>query len=189
MMPADETPLAYVAELKIDGLSIALTYERGRLVARATRGDGVHGEDVTSNIRVVRAVPWCCASAPPEALEIRRGVSAAAAFAKMNDGTRDAGEPPFANPRERGGPGAIRTLDPRARRATRTSRVCVSGRGAARTPARRHRTPRCWASSPAGAVRSRSTGSAARAWTRSSRYCEQWRDARHALPFEPTASW
>ena len=55
-MPED-TALAYVAELKIDGLSIALTFEGGRLRRGATRGDGVHGEDVTSNIRVLRSVP------------------------------------------------------------------------------------------------------------------------------------
>jgi DNA ligase (NAD+) len=49
----------YVAELKIDGLSIALTYEHGRLVRAATRGDGVTGEDVTFNVRTIRALPLC----------------------------------------------------------------------------------------------------------------------------------
>src|SRR6185295_5687413 len=52
-----ETPLGYVAELKIDGFSIALTYEHGRLTRAVTRGDGTEGEDVTTNVRVVRALP------------------------------------------------------------------------------------------------------------------------------------
>src|SRR6266571_2947858 len=52
-----EAPVAYVAELKIDGLSIALTYEDGRLRRGATRGDGSRGEDVTANVRTIRAIP------------------------------------------------------------------------------------------------------------------------------------
>src|SRR3982751_1109519 len=51
-----DAPVTYVAELKIDGLSIALTYEDGRLVRGATRGDGSRGEDVTPNVRIIRAI-------------------------------------------------------------------------------------------------------------------------------------
>jgi DNA ligase (NAD+) len=58
-------PIGYVAELKIDGLSIALTYEDGRLVRGATRGNGVAGEDVTANVRTVRAVPLRLRGGPP----------------------------------------------------------------------------------------------------------------------------
>src|SRR6058998_185468 len=56
--------VAYVAELKIDGLSIALTYEDGRLVRGATRGDGTRGEDVTTNVRTIRAIPLALRNGP-----------------------------------------------------------------------------------------------------------------------------
>ena len=68
---------AYVAELKIDGLSIALTYEDGRLVRGATRGDGVRGEDVTQNVRTVRAIPLSLQGRPDGPhRDSRRGLSA-----------------------------------------------------------------------------------------------------------------
>ena len=60
-----ESAIAYVAELKIDGLSIALTFENGRLVRGATRGDGVRGEDVTANVRTIRAIPLALKSPVP----------------------------------------------------------------------------------------------------------------------------
>src|SRR5690348_10029019 len=63
-------PVEYVAELKIDGLSIALTYGDGRLVRGATRGDGVRGEDVTANVRTIRAIPLRLAAVRTH-LEIR----------------------------------------------------------------------------------------------------------------------
>src|SRR6478609_2036014 len=80
-----EAPVAYVAELKIDGLSIALTYEHGRLVRGATRGDGSRGEDVTPNVRTVRAIPLALRNAPRGRVEIRGEVYLPrAAFARAN---------------------------------------------------------------------------------------------------------
>lgn len=92
----------YVAELKIDGLSIALTYEHGRLVRAVTRGDGLDGEDVTANVRVIRAVPLRLrASAPPARIEIRGEVFLPlAAFQRMNAEREEAGEPVFAKDRK-----------------------------------------------------------------------------------------
>src|SRR5207344_2167967 len=73
--PAQDTPpdvaVAYVAELKIDGLSIALTYEDGRLLRGATRGNGSRGEDVTSNVRTIRAIPLALRGGPGGRVEIR----------------------------------------------------------------------------------------------------------------------
>src|SRR3982751_5258388 len=107
-----DTPVAYVAELKIDGLSIALTYENGRLVRGATRGDGVRGEDVTPNVRTIRAIPLSLRGAPSGRLEVRGEVYLPrASFDRMNREREDAGEPLFANPRNAAA-GTMRNLDP-----------------------------------------------------------------------------
>ena len=106
--------IGYVAELKIDGLSIALTYERGRLVRGVTRGDGRTGEDVSRNVRVIRALPLRLRGDAPPRVEVRGEVYLPRAeFERMNREREDAGEPPFANPRNAAA-GAIRTLDPAA---------------------------------------------------------------------------
>jgi DNA ligase (NAD+) len=103
----------YVAELKIDGLSMALTYEDGVLVRGATRGDGERGEDVTSNVRTIRAVPLSLKGAPRGTIEVRGEVYfPRAAFDRVNREREQAGEPLFANPRNAAA-GAMRNLDPR----------------------------------------------------------------------------
>src|SRR5919109_2366234 len=66
-----EDAVGYVAELKIDGVSIALTYEDGVLVRGATRGDGTRGEDVTQNVRTVRAIPLSLRGGPKGRVEVR----------------------------------------------------------------------------------------------------------------------
>ena len=105
-------PIAYVAELKIDGLSIALTYEDGRLVRGATRGDGVRGEDVTANVRTIRAIPLSLRGAPPGRLEIRGEVYLSRqSFQRMNEEREREGEPLFQNPRNAAA-GTMRNLDP-----------------------------------------------------------------------------
>jgi DNA ligase (NAD+) len=102
----------YVAELKIDGLSIALTYEGGRLVRGATRGDGVRGEDVTSNVRTIRAIPLRLRGGPEGRVEVRGEVYLPRkAFDRTNREREDAGLPLFANPRNAAA-GTMRNLDP-----------------------------------------------------------------------------
>ena len=106
------TSVAYVAELKIDGLSIALHYRDGSLVRGVTRGDGVRGEDVTSNVRAIRAIPLVLKTAVPGEVEVRGEIFLPrASFDRMNTARVEAGEPPFANPRNAAA-GTMRTLDP-----------------------------------------------------------------------------
>ena len=107
-----EAPVRYVAELKIDGLSIALTYEDGRLVRGATRGDGLRGEDVTANVRTIRAIPLSLRTPPPGRIEVRGELFLPrAAFARINKEREEAGEPLFQNPRNAAA-GTMRNLDP-----------------------------------------------------------------------------
>jgi DNA ligase (NAD+) len=107
--------LGYVAELKIDGLSIALTYEQGRLTRAVTRGDGVEGENVTTSVRVIRALPLALVTdEPPALVEVRGEIYLPRrAFERMNEARAAAGEPPFANPRNAAA-GAVRMLDSQA---------------------------------------------------------------------------
>jgi DNA ligase (NAD+) len=103
---------AYVAELKIDGLSIALTYEEGVLARGVTRGDGVRGEDVTANVRTIRAIPLRLKQGAPGRLEVRGEVFLPrTTFDRVNQEREDADEPTFANPRNAAA-GTMRSLDP-----------------------------------------------------------------------------
>src|SRR6266566_666598 len=108
------TRLAYVCEPKIDGLGIALLYERGRFVRGATRGDGRVGEDITANLKTIRSLPTLLRGAlggAPE-LEVRGEVFMPRAdFEQLNRGLQESGEGTFANPRNAAA-GAVRQKDP-----------------------------------------------------------------------------
>jgi len=107
-----ERTLDYVAELKIDGLSMALHYEAGRLARGVTRGDGVRGDDVTPNVRAIKAVPLSLRGPNvPEELEVRGEVYLPRSrFEAINREREEAGEEPFANPRNAAA-GTMKTLD------------------------------------------------------------------------------
>jgi DNA ligase (NAD+) len=107
-----DVPVPYVAELKIDGLSIALTYENSRLVRGATRGDGLRGEDVTTNVRTIRSIPLTLRGGPPSRFEVRGEVFLPrVSFDRINQERAEAGEPLYANPRNVAA-GTMRNLDP-----------------------------------------------------------------------------
>jgi DNA ligase (NAD+) len=112
----DPASIEYVTEPKVDGLAISLVYENGVLARGATRGDGEVGEDVTHNLRTIRAIPLTLpqgAGPVPRLVEVRGEVYLPLAdFARLNEQRAAAGESTFANPRNSAA-GSIRQLDPR----------------------------------------------------------------------------
>ena len=122
--------IVFVTEPKIDGLAISIVYENGVLARGATRGDGRVGEDVTQNLRTIKAIPLQIEDAP-ELVEVRGEVYMPLAdFAKLNEKRAAGGEATFANPRNSAA-GSIRQLDP-ALAASRPLSIWVYGLGATR---------------------------------------------------------
>jgi DNA ligase (NAD+) len=178
-----EQAVAYVAELKIDGLSIALTYDGGRLVRGATRGDGVHGEDVTANVRAIRAIPLTLVGGPDERIEVRGEVFLSRmSFARMNREREEAGESLFANPRNAAA-GTMRNLDPNLvarRQLGMWAYQVISPAGQpllARSHAETLERLRAWGL-PVEAHWRRCDGVEAVAV-----FCREWAEARRELPF------
>jgi DNA ligase (NAD+) len=110
----------YTTEIKIDGAAVSLTYEDGKLVVGATRGNGLVGEDITANLRTIRDVPLVVRGKQvPRLMEIRGEVYLPyRAFEALNRERADAGDPPFANPRNAAA-GGLRQLDPAETRRRR----------------------------------------------------------------------
>jgi DNA ligase (NAD+) len=172
-----------VCELKIDGLSVSLLYDDGALVRAATRGDGTTGEDVTPNVRTIRAVPLRLAAGAPRLLEVRGEVYfPRASFRALNEARAEEGEPLFANPRNAAA-GSLRLLDARITAARRLSAFLYAvarweGPGAPETqegslgrleslgfPVNPHRTT-------------------ARSGDEIRAFLAEWQSKRHDLPFE-----
>ena len=108
-----DEPLRYVMEPKLDGLAVTLTYEGGKFVQGATRGDGMTGEDVTQNLRTIKMIPLQLEGAPPPLFEVRGEVFINKRdFVRMNEEREKAGEPTFVNPRNSAA-GSLRQLDPK----------------------------------------------------------------------------
>ena len=113
----EDDSLEYVAEPKIDGVAVSLRYETGRLALATTRGDGRRGDDITQNVRTIRAIPLQLAregsQSPPEVLEVRGEIYMPfSEFQRINEKRAQAGEEPFANPRNSTA-GTLKSLDSR----------------------------------------------------------------------------
>ncbi|WP_067685717.1 NAD-dependent DNA ligase LigA [Actinoplanes awajinensis] len=123
-------PVQFLCELKVDGLAINLTYEKGRLVRGAVRGDGRRGDDVTPNVRTLRDIPErLTGDDVPDLLEVRGEIYfPAEAFADLNAALGEQGKPLYANPRNTAA-GSLRQKDPRIT-ASRGLRMVVHGIGA-----------------------------------------------------------
>ncbi|ALX49043.1 NAD-dependent DNA ligase LigA [Lentibacillus amyloliquefaciens] len=103
--------ISFVCELKIDGLAVSLTYEEGKFVRGATRGDGTTGEDITSNLRTVRSIPLSIQE--ESTIEVRgEAFMPHKSFLNLNKQRRENDEEPFANPRNAAA-GSLRQLDPK----------------------------------------------------------------------------
>ena len=115
-------PVTYVCELKIDGLATSLRYEGRSFVRGATRGDGTTGEDVTPNLRTVRAIPLRLRADPPgDQLEVRGEVfMPRGAFAELNEQLERDGKPLYANARNTAA-GTVRQKDPAVTASRRLS--------------------------------------------------------------------
>jgi len=126
------TDPTYLCELKIDGLAVALVYEKGRLIRAATRGDGRTGEDVTANVKTLDNVPsTLTGDAVPELIEVRGEVYfPVEGFRQLNESLVAAGKAPFANPRNAAA-GSLRQKDPKIT-ASRPLRLLLHGVGAHR---------------------------------------------------------
>jgi DNA ligase (NAD+) len=106
-----DRPIAYTAELKIDGLGISLLYRNGKFAQAVTRGDGVRGDDVSANVKTIRAVPLVIDETGE--VEVRGEIYMPfASFRKLNEAREERGEPLFANPRNAAA-GSVRLLDPK----------------------------------------------------------------------------
>src|SRR5207247_2199171 len=127
----DDPPVQYVAELKIDGLAISLRYDGRNFILGATRGDGTTGEDVTANLRTVRAIPLRLREDPPGAtLEVRGEVyMPRRAFAELNEQLEREGKPLYANARNTAA-GTVRQKDPAVTASRKLSVWCYQLAGA-----------------------------------------------------------
>ena len=166
---------------------MALTYEDGRLVRGATRGDGVRGEDVTTNVRTIRALPLSLRGGPTGRVEVRGEVYLpVAAFERINKEREDAGLPLYANPRNTAA-GAMRNLDP-SHVARRGLAAWMYQRGAAR-PAfddARRAAERRW---PGLGAAGRAALAAVRRHRRGAgRSARRGATSAHTCPSRPTAS-
>jgi DNA ligase (NAD+) len=181
--PAPAPELSYVAELKIDGLAISLHFERGRFVQGATRGDGTTGEDVTASLRTISVLPERLRE--PVTAEVRGEVfMPKAEFARINTEREEAGLPTYANPRNSGA-GSLRQQDPRVTADRRLSswsyQLIEDGPDGRPTVRSQSESLARLAALGLPVNPDRAEGLEIEGVIR---FLEQWREERHALPYE-----
>jgi DNA ligase (NAD+) len=176
-------PVIYVVELKIDGVAMSLTYEAGALTVGATRGDGERGDDVTHNLRTIREIPLRLRTNDPPSLFEARGevYMTRADLIRVNRQRAEAGEEPFANPRNLAA-GSLKMLDPR-QSAQRRLRFFSYALGAVEGVAVNSHTEslellRTYGFPVNPHIESFPDIEAIIA------YCQSWADRRHDLPYE-----
>ena len=179
---AGDAPVPYVAELKIDGLSLAVQYRDGLLVRGATRGDGERGEDVTSNVRTIRPVPLKLTGAPAALLEVRGEVFLPREeLLRINREREEKGEPLYANPRNVAA-GTMRNLDSalvaKRRLGAFFYQVLPREAAGAASHAEALRVLTAWGLPVEPHWRRCETLDQVMA------FCEEWREKRHTRPFE-----
>jgi DNA ligase (NAD+) len=175
--------MEYVAELKVDGLSMALHYEHGRFVRGVTRGNGVRGDDVTPNVRAIRAVPLVLSgSGVPAALEARGEVFfPRSRFEAMNRDRVERELEPFANPRNAAA-GTIKSLDPKVTAGRGLDLFVYSIAHLAGASVRSH-----WeALERLGdwGLKTNPNAKLCRGLDEVLAYCEEWREKRDTLEYE-----
>ncbi len=180
-----DTGIGFVCELKIDGFAISLTYEHGDLVRAATRGDGRVGEDMTANVATIGSVPHRLTTkgTPPALVEVRGEVyMPLAAFERLNERQRAAGDKVFANPRNSAA-GSVRQKDPSIT-ATRELSLWTYQLGATEgTPTfRRHLETLEWMRELGLPVNPEIRSLATLAEVEA--FCNHWHEHRHDLDFD-----
>ena len=178
------TAIGYVCELKIDGFAVSLTYERGRFVRAATRGDGRVGEDITPNVATIDAVPKRLRTdAPPALLEVRGEVyMPLAAFERLNARQAEAGGRLFANPRNSAA-GSVRQKDPSIT-ASRELSMWTYQLGAIEggPDFKTHHETLAWMATVGLPVNPEITEM--QTLQDVYEFCKQWQEHRHDLPYE-----
>ena len=179
----DDADFDLVCELKIDGLAVSLIYENGVLAQGATRGDGVTGEDVTSNLRTIRSIPLSLDGPVPPRLEARGEVYLPVAeFRRLNEERAQRGEQLYANPRNTGA-GSVRQLDPKIT-ASRNMQMWVYSMG---NPDEAEGIESHWDAldflGNAG-FRVNPENKLCRTLQEASDYYHSWLERRHDLPYE-----
>lgn len=174
----------FVCELKIDGAGIALNYEEGVFVRGATRGDGVTGEEITSNLRTIRSLPLKLGgSGAPARLEVKgEAFMPRRSFAELNRSRAEEGQQPFANPRNAAA-GSLRQLDPGVTASRRLDMLVyeLAFREGGEAPATHHRALELL-SEWGFPVNDRRIRASSR--DRIVAFCEEWSARRNELPYE-----